>query len=76
MAEILTIQIEPDLADKLAEQARRHGVSLEEEARNVLRESLVRDQARFWRQTEEIRRSLKGRSFPDSAELIREDRER
>jgi RNase P/RNase MRP subunit p30 len=76
MAEILTIQIEPDLADKLAEQARRHGVSLEEEARNVLRESLVRDRARFWRQTEEIRRSLEGRSFPDSAELIREDRER
>jgi len=34
------------------------------------------DRERFWRQIQEIRKSLESRRFPDSAELIREDRER
>lgn len=76
MAETLTIRLEQDLARRLAERAVRHGVSVEEEARLVLEESLGRDWNRFWEKTEEIRASLAGRRFLDSADLIREDRDR
>jgi plasmid stability protein len=76
MAEVLRIRIEPDLAERLADRARKHGVSVEEEAHLVLQQSLQRDWNRFWQEAEEIRRSLKGRHFDDSAELIREDRDR
>lgn len=76
MAETLTIRLEQDLARRLAERASEHGISVEEEARLVLEESLGRDWNRFWQKTEEIRASLAGRRFQDSADLIREDRDR
>ena len=72
----LTLEIEEDLARRLAERARRHGISLEEEARSALTESLEKDWASFWAKTEQIRKSLEGRTFTDSAALIREDRDR
>ena len=76
MLAALTIQLEPDLATRLSERARSHGVSIEQEARNVLAEGLRGDWDIFWQKTEEIQRTLSGRRFQDSAELIREDRER
>jgi hypothetical protein len=76
MTQVLTIRIEHDLVERLADRARRHGVSVEEEARHVLQESLRRDWRRFWQQAEEIRSALRGRQFEDSADLIREDRDR
>lgn len=75
-AEVLTIRLEHELAQRLADRARKHGVSVEEEAHLVLQESLQRDWNHFWSETEKIRGRLAGRRFEDSAGLIREDRDR
>jgi plasmid stability protein len=72
----LTLRIEEDLAHRLAERAKRHGTSLEDEARSVIAEALRGDWSSFWEKADRIRLGLRGRHFPDSAELIREDRER
>lgn len=72
----VTLHIEADLADRLAERARRHGTSLEEEAHSVIAEALRRDWSSFWEKAGRIQSHLEGRHFPDSTELIREDRER
>lgn len=76
MAEVLTIELEQGLLQRLAERARLHGTSVEEEARSVLADALRRDWDRFWEEAEQIRLRLAGRRFDDSSELIREDRER
>lgn len=76
MIEALTIHLEQDLLEKLAQRARRHGISTEEEARSVLEKSLQQDWQRFWEEAAQIREALAGRRFDDSAELIREDRDR
>jgi hypothetical protein len=39
-------------------------------------ERALRDWELFWAKADEIRKGLAGRTFQDSAELIREDRER
>ncbi|HXU47217.1 MAG TPA: hypothetical protein VN783_16950 [Thermoanaerobaculia bacterium] len=72
----LTVRIEEDLVDRLSERARRHGLTLEEEARSVLSEALLKDWSSFWEKAGRIQSRLKGVRFADSAELIREDRER
>jgi plasmid stability protein len=76
MAEALTIHLEEDLARRLDERAKKRGASVEEEIRIILRDALQRDWDRFWQQTEQIRKTLAGKRFGDSTELIREDRER
>ena len=76
MIDALTIQLEPDLAARLNNRARRHGISIEQEAHDVLAHGLRDDWESFWQKTEQIQRALSGRQWSDSAELIREDRER
>jgi plasmid stability protein len=72
----LTLRIEENLIHRLAERAKRHGTSLEEEARSVIADALQKDWSSFWEKADRIQLRLKGRHFADSAELIREDRER
>lgn len=72
----LTLRIEDDLADRLAERAKRHGTSLEEEAHTVIADAMRRDWSMFWEKADRIRLRLGGRQFVDSTDLIREDRER
>jgi plasmid stability protein len=76
MIEALTIHLEQDLLDRLAQRARRRGISMEEEARSVLEKFLQQDWQRFWEEAAQIRQTLAGKRFDDSAELIREDRDR
>jgi plasmid stability protein len=71
----LTLRLEEDLVHRLAERAERHGISVEEEAHSVIAEALRKDWAAFWEKAGRIQLRLLGRHFPDSAELIREDRE-
>jgi hypothetical protein len=73
---ILTLRIEDDLADRLAERAKCRGTSLEEEAQTVIAGVLRSDWSMFWEKADRIRLRLEGRHFEDSAQLIREDRER
>ena len=72
----LTLRLEEDLVHRLAERAERHGTSVEEEAHSMIADGLRKDWASFWERTARIQQRLVGRHFPDSTELIREDRER
>ena len=75
MAEGLTLQIDHETARRLKTRAERDGLSVEEEAHRLLDQAL-RDLELFWPKADEIRKALAGRTFQDSTELIRDDRER
>ncbi len=76
MARILMRNLDPEVVNRLKERARRHGRSLEEEARLILTNAAgisfdnARKLARQWH------KKLAGRRLPDSTDLIREDRQR
>lgn len=74
MAQVLVRDLEPEVMERLKERAKRHGRSLEAELRCILREAgqtaaVTPDVAR-------LQALFEGRTFTDSAELVREDRER
>ena len=72
----------PDLDDatlaRLREQAARHGRSVETEAKAILSSALSPISQHPWVEVNALREQLvaSGRAFPDSTELIREDRNR
>ncbi|MGH2586568.1 MAG: FitA-like ribbon-helix-helix domain-containing protein [Dehalococcoidia bacterium] len=77
MAQILVRNLEPEVVDRLKKRAQSHGRSLQAEVAEILREeSQKMTMAEARAAAEEIQRRFAGRTFPDSAELIREDRER
>lgn len=73
---LLTIHLDEETARRLQDRAIQDGVSVEEEARELLGQALRPEWEAFWAEAERIRQSLAGRAFPDSADLIRRDRER
>ncbi len=74
MARILIRNLDTEVVSCLKERARRHGRSLEEEARLILTNAAgisfddARMLARQWH------KRLAGRKLPDSTQLMREDR--
>jgi plasmid stability protein len=60
----------------LRRRAERHGRTLEEEVRQIIEASANGDFKEDRVGVEEMRAMLGGRRFSDSAELIREDRDR
>ena len=72
----------PDLDDatltRLREQANRHGRSIEVEAKHILASALPANRTSIWAEVNKQRENLatSGRTFPDSTESIREDRNR
>lgn len=70
MAQILVRNIEDDIKAKLAEKARRHGVSLEEEARMHLRAAAVAPEPEEGLGTQ-IARRFKGIGLRPGEELPR-----
>ena len=76
MADILIRGLDEDTVERLKARAKRHGRSLQSEARRILKDAsgLSEEEAvevmRYWQNR------LAGRQFRDSAELIREDRDR
>jgi antitoxin FitA len=82
MPDLLIEDLEPDLIERLERQAARHGRSLEAEAKAIL-EAVVKVPStpklsmREARETaKEWHRRLAGQMSSDSADLIREDRDR
>ena len=77
MARLVIRKLDPDVLALLELRARRNGRSLEDEARTLLEEATRRvtreDSLAVF---EKWRRHWGDRVFSDSAELIREDRER
>ncbi len=79
MAEILVRDVDPAVVERLKERARKNGHTLEGEARIILERSAGEQKlslSEFGKICDDIRRRFKGREFPDSVELIREDRDR
>jgi plasmid stability protein len=76
MAHGLALKIDDRTERLLRERARQDGITLEEEARRLLDGALRPDWESFWGRVERVQKSLAGQIFPDSADLIREDRER
>ncbi|MFQ5808611.1 MAG: hypothetical protein ACE5JM_03240 [Armatimonadota bacterium] len=79
MAQILVRNLDDALVAKLKERAKQNGRSLQAEAKMILEEAASKpkvDAETARKMIEEIRARFKGRDFPDSVELIREDRDR
>jgi plasmid stability protein len=79
MAQIIVKSLEEELMDKLKNRARENGRSLQAEVKAILDQAMKEpgtDLAAAKRKIDAIRKELKGKRFPDSAELIREDRDR
>jgi plasmid stability protein len=76
MPAALSVRIDDQTADRLRVRADQDGVSVEEEAGKLLQEALQPGWDVFWAKADRIRHQLTGRAFEDSAELIREDRDR
>jgi antitoxin FitA len=77
MAQILVRNIDDKVVKRLKARAAENGRSLQQEVKTALeslaRQALGSERERVFR---ELDRRFAGRKFPDSAELIREDRER
>ena len=76
MAQILVRNIDDAVVERLKARARTNDRSLEAEVRQILEQSAKIDMVQARKEVLEIRERLKGRKFPDVAELIREDQER
>ena len=76
MAEILVRDLDPDVVSRLKALARQHGRSLQKEIKLILEESAPVDIAQAVELAKSWQARLAGRSFTDSAQQIRRDRER
>lgn len=79
MAQILVRNLDDKVVQKLKERAKNRGRSLQAEVRMILQDAAGRDmmtmeEAR--RFSEKVAARWGKKKFPDSAELIREDRDR
>ena len=79
MAQILVRNLDEEVVEKLKKLAKRDGRSLQSEVKTILEQAanspeVDMDTAR--KMLEQFRKRFKGRKFPDSAKLIREDRDR
>jgi len=68
--------LDPDLLDPLKSQARQHGRSLQGEVKAMLESSAQLSPSEARALAEQWRERLAGRMQSDSADLVREDRER
>ena len=77
MSELL-LTLEDVVLDDLAKRARLHGRTPSEEAKAILTEALTAETSQVWAPVDAIYRRLEalGKSYSDSADLIREDRDR
>ena len=78
MAELILSNVDKVVLNNLQERAMRHGRTPAEEAKVILTESLGGPRSVDWKQVDAIYDHLaaSGRTFSDSADLLREDRQR
>jgi len=76
MAQVLVRGVEDKIVKRLKAQARRHHRSLEAELRDIIESSVKYTTAEAVEVSRRLRAKFKGRVFSDSANLIREDRDR
>ncbi len=78
MAELVLTEVDDIVLHHLQERARRHGRTPAEEAGAILVEALRDQRLDVWGSVDAIYHHLaaSGRTFSDSADLLREDRDR
>jgi antitoxin FitA len=78
MAELVLTDVDEVVFHHLRERAARHGRSPAEEAKAILAEELSGHRLDAWATVDAIydRLAASGRTFSDSADLLREDRAR
>jgi len=77
MAQLLVRDIPAETVAELKRRAKKNGRSAEAEHRAILEEALKPKNEDFWKRAEKLRNELaeSGRTFSDSTELIRQDRD-
>jgi plasmid stability protein len=78
MPELILTDIDHGVLQDLQERAARHGRTPSDEAKVILAEALRGEGGDAWAHVDAIyhRLAASGRTFSDSADLLREDRER
>jgi plasmid stability protein len=77
MGQVLVRGLDDVILDRLRRRAESHHRSLEAEVRDILEQASRQLDANAARElADRVRRKLEGRPHSDSADLIREDRER
>lgn len=76
MAQLLVRNVPLDVIDALKRRAQSHGRSAEAEHRLILQQALTERRGEFRALAAALRLATRGRIGGDSAELIREDRDR
>jgi plasmid stability protein len=76
MSQVLIREVEPSVIERLRNRARRNGRSLEAELRTILRRAAGLEMKEALDELKRIQAGFEGRVFSDSAELIRQDRDR
>ncbi len=78
MAELVLTDVDETVLNNLQERAARHGRTPDQEAKAILAESLGGTRRDAWASVDAIynRLAASGRTFSDSAKLLRKDRDR
>ncbi len=78
MAQVLVRNLDEKVVVRLKKRAAHRGRSLQAEVKMILEEAAEEEATDFWKAADQIRDQLRrtGRTFSDSAALIREDRDR
>ncbi|NOZ25068.1 MAG: Arc family DNA-binding protein [Nitrospirae bacterium] len=79
MAQILVRNLSKEVVERLKRRAREEGRSLQSEVKLILEQAVLEpkvDMETARKICEEFRRKFTGRKFPDTVELIHEDRAR
>ena len=76
MAQILVRDLDPETIERLKARAKEHHRSLQGEAKRILEDAAARSMIESRDLVERVRARFAGKAITDSAELIREDRDR
>lgn len=76
MPQLLVRNVPDDVVEALRQRAIRHGRSAEAEHRAILEQALLAERRAFGARAAALRDATRGRLKGESADLIREDRDR
>ena len=76
MPDVLVRDVEESVLERLKDRAKQNGRSLQKELKLLFRSFVETDALSSDETAAKIRNSLRGRIHSDSAELLREDRQR
>ena len=76
MPQILIRNLEPEVVEKLKLRAKRHGRSLQGEARQILTQSAGLCAGEAQKRSRQWHKKLSGRKFGNTTSMLRKDRDR